>query len=254
MSVSQPILITGATGLIGRTLVAHFLGRGRTVIATSRRPAHLEALAAEMEPLPGCLLGFECNLADPNGAVELIERLTREGVHPVALVNNARDIENLTPDSDGSPSRAGWIAEFTLGVVAAYELIIAAANQPASALNAVVNVASIYGMVATNPSLYDDPCKRPAIYYGVVKAALIHLTKELAVRLADPAIRVNAVAFGGIEGRVNHEFHARYAKLSPQKRMLHAAEVTGAIEFLLSDAASGATGHNLVVDGGWTLW
>jgi NAD(P)-dependent dehydrogenase (short-subunit alcohol dehydrogenase family) len=79
------------------------------------------------------------------------------------------------------------------------------------------------------------------------------LTKELAVRLAGRHIRVNAISFGGVEGRVNEAFKARYAQFCPLGRMLNDNDLAGPVEFLATPASSGVTGHNLVVDGGWTI-
>ena len=90
--------------------------------------------------------------------------------------------------------------------------------------------------------------------YGVTKAALIHLTKELAVRLAPRGISVNAVSYGGVEGRVDGGFRERYGRLCPTGRMLDDSQVFGAVKFLCSSDSSGMTGHNLIVDGGWTIW
>jgi len=112
----------------------------------------------------------------------------------------------------------------------------------------------MYGIVTATPALYDDPRNMAPMHYGVAKAALIHLTKEMAVRLAPRGVRVNAVSYGGIEGRADEAFAARYKKLAPLERMLRLDEVHAPVEFLLSAGASGMTGHNLVVDGGWTLW
>ena len=86
------------------------------------------------------------------------------------------------------------------------------------------------------------------------KAAEIHLTKELAVRLSDKKIRVNSISFGGFEGRVNKTFIKKYKKMCPIGRMLKPHEVFKPLWFLCSEQSSGATGHNLVVDGGWTTW
>jgi hypothetical protein len=126
--------------------------------------------------------------------------------------------------------------------------------QKGSRLRSVVNIGSQYGVVAANPSLYAEQDKGSPIHYGVAKAALIQLTRELAVRLAARKVRVNCLSLGGIEGRVDERFKERYARLCPQGRMLTDSDLTGPVEFLASDASAGMTGHNLVVDGGWTAW
>jgi NAD(P)-dependent dehydrogenase (short-subunit alcohol dehydrogenase family) len=131
---------------------------------------------------------------------------------------------------------------------------MALATQKNSQIRRVVNIGSQYGTVAVNPHLYIDPVKQSPLHYGVAKAALAHLTKELAVRLAGKNIQVNCVAFGGVEGRVDDAFKERYAKLCPMGRMLRDDEVVGPVDMLLSDKCSGITGHVLAVDGGWGIW
>ncbi len=92
------------------------------------------------------------------------------------------------------------------------------------------------------------------VNYLAAKAAHIHLTHDLAVRLAKKNVRVNCISYGGIEGRVDEAFKERYAQMCPSGRMLNDSDLAGPVMFLLSEAASGVTGHNLVADGGWSLW
>ena len=143
---------------------------------------------------------------------------------------------------------------FLLDVIVPYELTMALAMQKNSRLSRVINIGSQYGSVVANPNLYDDPVAQSPLHYSVCKAALAHLTKELAVRLASKNIQVNCIAFGGVEGRVDEQFKARYAKLCPMGRMLQDKEVCGPVDMLLSDHFSGMTGHVLNVDGGWGIW
>ena len=113
----------------------------------------------------------------------------------------------------------------------------------------------MYGIVAPNKKIYVDGYNSSPSFYGVAKAAQIHLTKELSVRMANHRIRVNSISFGGVEGRVNNSFKKKYAQLCPIGRMLKPSEIFEPIWFLANEnSSSGATGHNLVIDGGWTIW
>ncbi len=135
-----------------------------------------------------------------------------------------------------------------------YELAYRLASSFMDSFTNVVNIGSIYGIVSPNLGLYESNDSAVPIHYGVSKAALIHLTKEMAVRLAKDSIRVNAVAYGGVEGRVDQEFLRRYSGLCPMQRMLVESDLAGPVELILSQNVAAMTGQTLVVDGGWTLW
>lgn len=247
----RTILITGGSGKFGLRLVEHFLGAGDRVIATVLNDRKLERRVAEFD---GSLAVIRADFTQDDAAPALVAELAARDLQPDGLVNNARSLRFLKADENGLTSREDFTGELLIDVVLPYELTMALALAPESRLRRVVNVGSQYGVVATNPGLYDDPADQAPLHYGVAKAALIHLTRELAVRLADRNIQVNCASFGGVEGRVDEAFRDRYAALTPQRRMLSEAEIAGPIDFLLSDAASAMTGHNMVVDGGWTAW
>lgn len=248
------ILLTGGSGKVGRVLVRHLLESGYAVATNSRSEAGVASLIDEFSRFGPRFLGLRADLAGEDGPAGLARLLFDRKLEPYGLINNARSVDYLKPDEMGRISRTNFMSEFALDVVAPYELTMELADRQGSMLRKVINIGSIYGSVAANPRLYDEPLLQSPIHYGVCKAALSHLTKELAVRLAPRNIQVNCVAFGGIEGRVDSAFRERYASLTPMGRMLHENEVIGPIESLLSDKFSAMTGHTMAVDGGWGIW
>ena len=141
-----------------------------------------------------------------------------------------------------------------MNTIISYELSMKLSSLYRTQLKKIINISSIYGITVPNLEIYQDPIKESAINYGTIKASLIHLTKELAVRLADKKIQVNSVSYGGIKGKQSKTFQKNYSRLSPQKRMISKNEIFGAIEFLISDDSFSINGQNIVVDGGWTIW
>ena len=245
--MSDAILITGGTGKIGSKLVEHFHAQGRTVVFTSRSDENIAKTIAGRERLHGIKVDFTRESA----AEEVVAALDRLGLGVSALVNNARDLAALGVEDDGTVPGANWLAEYRIDVVLPYQLTLALAKK--GTLRKVVNVSSMYGMNAFNPHLYEGPF-RPPLQYACAKAALIHLTKCLAVQLAPQKIAVNCVTYGGVEGRVDDGFKKRYASLCPMERMMTAGETVGSVAFLLSENSAYITGENIVGDGGWSIW
>jgi NAD(P)-dependent dehydrogenase (short-subunit alcohol dehydrogenase family) len=257
VTANKRVLITGGAGMVGRSLVEGFARASWQVVLTSRSQERAEKVAEEFQQATDAsVYGVAAEFGGPTDRDEisrLVENLKRSDLLPTCLVNNARDRENLKLDEQGRPFTESWVQEFHLDVVVAYELTMGLASH--RGLHSVINIASMYGVVAPTLRLYQDPKRESPIHYGVCKAALIHLTKELSVRLASKEIRVNAISYGGIKGRVSQEFLERYADLCPQGRMLDCTDIAGPALFLASDeSACGITGHNLVVDGGWSVW
>jgi NAD(P)-dependent dehydrogenase (short-subunit alcohol dehydrogenase family) len=117
----------------------------------------------------------------------------------------------------------------------------------------IINIGSIYGLVGPDLGIYEHTEMGNPAAYAVSKGGLLQLTRWLATVLS-PSIRVNAVTLGGISRNQPASFQERYAARTPLRRLGTEEEVKGAVAYLASDLSAYVTGHNLVVDGGWTIW
>jgi NAD(P)-dependent dehydrogenase (short-subunit alcohol dehydrogenase family) len=122
----------------------------------------------------------------------------------------------------------------------------------------IVLFSSMYGSVSPDPRVYEPPMNTNPIEYGVGKAGIQQMARYLAVHWGRNGVRVNSLSPGPFPNpniqRDNPAFVQRLSAKVPLGRIGQAGEIAGAVAFLLSDAASYVTGHNLAVDGGWTAW
>ena len=117
----------------------------------------------------------------------------------------------------------------------------------------IVNMASIYGVVAPRFDVYAGTEMTMPVEYAVIKSGIIHLTKYIASYCAGLNIRCNAISPGGILAGQPPEFLDRYKEHALSKGMLNEQDVCGTLLYLLSDLSSYINGQNIVVDDGWTL-
>ncbi|MDD4910451.1 MAG: SDR family oxidoreductase [Candidatus Omnitrophica bacterium] len=116
----------------------------------------------------------------------------------------------------------------------------------------IINLASIYGMVGPDFSIYKNTKMTCPGAYSAIKGGIIAFTRYLASYYGGHGVRVNCISPGGVRDRQADAFVKRYSDKTPLGRMAKAVDIAGAAIYLASDASGYVTGHNLVVDGGWT--
>jgi NAD(P)-dependent dehydrogenase (short-subunit alcohol dehydrogenase family) len=117
----------------------------------------------------------------------------------------------------------------------------------------IVNLASIYGMQGPDFTVYEGTTMGNPAAYSAIKGGIINFTKYLASYYGPAGIRANCISPGGIFDNQNELFVEKFTKKTPMRRMGLPKDIAPAIAFLLSDDASYITGHNLVIDGGWSI-
>ena len=116
----------------------------------------------------------------------------------------------------------------------------------------VINISSIYGVVANDPTIYEGTEMKQPPDYTFVKAGMINFTRYLANYFGKKGVRANCICPGGYDSGDPAPFRANYTKRCPLGRLLDDEDIKGAVVFLASDASAYVTGHALMVDGGWT--
>jgi gluconate 5-dehydrogenase len=248
-------IVTGACGWLGSAMSRALAEAGATMVVTSRSADEAASFAASL-PGPGHIgIGFDQGDTDsiPGFVADVVGRLGRVDV----LINNAYggsapDIDTATAEDFDRSYHVGATAYFLLARQVVFHL------RERGAPGSIVNIASMYGVVASYPSAYEGlPVNSPPNYHGL-KGGVVHLTRHLAAYWARDGVRVNAISPGPfpkeetISGQP--EFIGRLEQKVPLGRMGRPAELKGAVVLLASDAGSFITGQNLLVDGGWTAW
>jgi NAD(P)-dependent dehydrogenase (short-subunit alcohol dehydrogenase family) len=251
------VVLTGAAGIIGNHVTKAFLASGARVFAIDRDEELLERnLGSSHESLLTCAADISSSEAVRMAFIALKERW---GEPHVLLNNAATKSENFFEPFETFPI-GEWNDVMAVNLTGA--MLCAQVFGGAMAKcgrGSIVNTLSIYGIVAPDQRIYEGSeylgraINTPAIY-AASKAGLWGLTKYLATYWGQRGVRVNAVTPGGVFSGQNDTFVENYSRRTPLGRMGAADDIVNAMRYLSSDAAKYVTGHNLVVDGGWTAW
>jgi NAD(P)-dependent dehydrogenase (short-subunit alcohol dehydrogenase family) len=241
---ARTAIVTGASRGIGKATAELLAAEGCNVVLTSRKQEALDEVAAELtRAYPGVgVLVHAAHAAEPEQAAACVDAAMARFGRVDVLVNNAGTNPYFGSLVDLDPERAEKTVRLNqFGPVLWTQLVWKASM--AEHGGSIVNVASVGGLL-TEPGIG---------YYNASKAAVIHLTRQLAQELA-PKVRVNAVAPGIVRtqlARALWENHEEYlSDHLPLGRIGEPVDIARAIGFLASDAASWMTGQTLVIDGG----
>lgn len=238
------VLVTGAARRVGAAIARRLHADGWDLALHYRTSASdMQALIAELETArAGSTLKLQAELTAFDRLPELVARTVGHYGRLDALVNNA---SAFYPTPAGSATPAQWEELFAVNARAPFFLSQAAAPHLRAARGAIVNIADIYA---------DKPRADLAVY-AASKAALLAVSRGLAVSLA-PEVRVNAVSPGAIlwpDVGIDPDMQARLLALTPLGRVGNPDDIAGTVTWLLGDAAGYVTGQVIHVDGGRSI-
>ncbi|MDP3997357.1 MAG: SDR family oxidoreductase [bacterium] len=253
----KTVLITGGAGFLGR----HF---ARALAAAGARVAvgdvdEKRALAAAGEIGAGAS-GLLMDVTDKKSIEAAVQQAAKETGRLDVLVNNAAiDAKFETGAQPNDKLFENYPEEMLRGSLdvnlLGYVLCAQAAAKKMLEQSGgnIINVSSIYGVVGPDQRIYPAGTQKP-VDYAITKGGVLMLTKWLATTYGARGIRANSYTLGGVFNGHDDEFARKYSERVPLGRMVDPEDIGAPLVFLASEASSGMTGHNLVVDGGLTAW
>jgi NAD(P)-dependent dehydrogenase (short-subunit alcohol dehydrogenase family) len=236
------IIVTGGSGLIGKEIVANIKLKGGYAINAD--------IAVETNLKNGTV---QMDITDDQSIIAGINHIMNMFGRIDGLVNNAyprtKDWGTKFEDIDPDSWRSNIDMQLNAYFVCCQKILKIMASQ---GHGSIVNIASIYGVVGNDFTLYEDYGGTSPAAYSAIKGGVINFTRYLASYYGKKGIRINCVSPGGILDKQHPSFIEKYEKKVPIGRMGTPEDIAPSVSFLLSEDARYITGHNLIVDGGWT--
>ncbi|GAA3925369.1 SDR family oxidoreductase [Chitinophaga oryziterrae] len=236
------ILVTGGSGLLGTAIVQQLKAEGAKVLNVDINATTTADLSV-----------IQADITDGKSINDLVVTVKQHFGRIDGLVNNAyprtKDwgvkFEDIPYDSWKKNVDVQMNSLFYL----CQQVTVLMKKQGSGS---IVNMASIYGVVGPDFTVYDDTGMTMPAAYSAIKGGVVNFTRYLAAYMGPYNIRVNCVSPGGIFDNQPPVFVDNYNKKVPMGRMGLPADIAPSVAFLLSDESSYITGQNLIVDGGWT--
>ena len=239
-------LVTGASSGIGKRVAMAYAEAGAHVALTARNAEALQTVADEIAAAGGRAVSISCDVTQPEQVSRMLDEATAVlGGIDIAVCNAG--IITVTPLLDMSPEEFHRVQDTNVAGVFLTAQAAAKAMVRQGQGGVIITTASMSGHIINIPQQVG--------HYCASKAAVIHLTKAMAVELAPHNIRVNSVSPGYILTELVEplsEYHSLWEPKIPLGRLGRPEELTGLYLYLASAASSYMTGSDIVIDGGYT--
>ncbi|OBJ56187.1 SDR family oxidoreductase [Mycobacterium sp. 1423905.2] len=238
-------LVTGGSSGIGKQVALAYADAGAEVAVAARNPRGLDEVVGEIAAAGGRAVSIGCDVTSPDQVDEMLDRVTAEfGGIDIAVCNAG--IITDTPLLDMAPQEFQTIQNTNVTGVFLTAQAAAKAMVRQGEGGVIITTASMSGHIINVPQHVG--------HYCASKAAVIHLTKAMAVEFAQHNIRVNSVSPGYILTELVEplaDYHRRWEPKIPVGRLGRPEELTGLYIYLASAASGYMTGSDIVIDGGY---
>ena len=236
-------LVTGSNGYIGNMICKKLANLGTTIIHTDIKKNKIKSKNSFF---------YKADLNNKHEIEKLVKTINKKFKKIDILVNNAGYV--AANDIDKKTNKLIYNEKYTKlnlnNTIYLTESLIP--NLRKSKSGSIINICSIYSFLAYDYNLYKGTEMKTPLAYGVSKAGLMHYTKMLSTSLA-PKIRVNSISPGGIFRGQPRTFIKKYLLKTPLGRMGNENDIANAVVFFSTELSNYITGHNLVVDGGYSV-
>lgn len=251
-------LVAGGARNLGRDMATALAEAGADGIITSRDATSAQTTAREISKETGqkvLSLSLDATVETDVERVfaETIKTMGRLDILINCVGGGGGGAKGASTTLEDRP-RAAWDSLQEANVTAPFLLCKHAARVMGEG-GTIINIASIAGIIGRDRRVYPEGMPAQPIDYAAAKAAIIGMTKDMAAYLGPRGIRVNVISPGGFERGQPQKFIEAYSDKTPLKRLgRDGIDLNGAVVFLASEASAYVTGHNLVVDGGFSIW
>lgn len=253
-------VITGGARNLGFDMALALAEAGANVVITSRTAESAQESARFIAGQTGrSAIGKALDVRKEEEVRKFTEEVLAESGRIDILVNNAGNVTS-TPETAPLNKRplALWQEVIDTNLTGSFLLAkhVTDASMIPNKSGVIINIGSTAGMIGKDRRVYENtPMGGATIDYHAAKGGVINMTKDMAAYLAPYNIRVNCISPAGFFRDQPQPFVEAYSRTFPMGRMgMDGKEMKGAAVFLASEASSFVTGHNLVVDGGLTIW
>jgi len=239
---NKVIVVTGGNGLLGKQIVSSLRENGAI------------AIAADITFTQKGENDIIIDITDENSVTNGINEIVKKYNQIDGFVNNAYPRTKDWGDKLEDIKLESWRNNVDMhlnGYFLCCKVVLEQMKK--QGFGSLINMSSIYGLVGPDFTVYEGTEMTMPAAYSAIKGGINNLTRYLASYYGAYQIRVNTVSPGGIFDNQPEKFVNNYNKKVPMKRMGSPKDIVSAIYYLLTDESSYVTGHNLIVDGGWSI-